>query len=272
MMRTAAVALAAAGWGLWSLFLRGSGVPAVWQSILILSVIAAVWLLPALRGYRERSRRAWALLALLGVADAANYVLFFAAVDRGPVQVAVLTHYLEPVVVAVLAPAVLREPLRARTVAALAAALVGLVLLVGGARADPITAALGAASAFFYAANVLLSKLLFEDFSPAELLAYHCGLAALLLLPFAGAPPPFASFIGRPLIGALFVGAGGAAVFYWGLLRVPAQRAAVLTYLEPLVASMVGAVAFGERLGVLGLGGAALILGGGLLVVLDPQR
>ncbi len=281
---TAAVALAAMGWGTWSLFLRGSGLTPAWQSILILCVIATIGAAPALAGAgrphsRPRPPRLWLLIAALGFFDAGGYLLFFGAVDRGPISVAVLTHYLAPVVVAGCAPAFLREPLGPRTLPALAASLVGLGLLLGSGGATGFgavwpTAALGAASALFYGGATLVGKKALRDFSNQEALAWHCAVSALLLLPLAGAPPPLAAFLGRPLAGAALLGAGGGWLFYFGLARVPAQRAAVLTYLEPLVASVVGALAFGERHSAAGLLGAALILGAGAAVALqaDPQR
>jgi drug/metabolite transporter (DMT)-like permease len=273
---TLAVAAAACGWGLWALFLRGSGVAPPWQSVLILGVITLAWAIPALRDGRGRARplRLWALLGALAVLDAGNYVLFFAAVDRGPIAVAVLTHYLAPVVVAALAPALLAEPLGRRTLPALAVSLGGLALLLAGGpgpRPDPVTALLGAGSALFYGGNTLLAKRLLRDFSVAEVLCWHSALSALLLLPLAGPPPPLHALSGRPLLGALLAGAGGGALYCAGLQRIPAQRAAVLTYAEPLVASLVGALAFGERLGAAGVVGAALIVGGGLWVALQPE-
>ena len=48
-------------------------------------------------------------LALHGLFDAANAALFFGAVQRGPVAVAVLTHYLAPLLIALAAPWLLRE-------------------------------------------------------------------------------------------------------------------------------------------------------------------
>jgi drug/metabolite transporter (DMT)-like permease len=190
--------------------------------------------------------------------------------------VAVLTHYLAPVVVAAFAPLLLREPLGRRTPWALLASLAGLSLLVlgqvfgAGGAAGP-AALLGAASALFYGANTLVSKKLLGPLSNAELLSYHCALSALILAGLAPEPPPsLRAFLWLPLAGALLVGAAGGALYYAGLRVIPAQRASVLTYLEPLVAAVVGALVFGERLGAAGLLGAALILGGGVFIVLAP--
>ena len=120
-----------------------------------------------------------------------------------------------------------------------------------------------------YGAIVLLSKRLLPEFSGPELLSYHCAASALLLLPLAGAPPDPRLFLGRTLIGAALLGGIGGALFYLGLSRIPAQRAAVLTYLEPLVAALVGALAFGEALGPTGMTGAALILIAGAAVAVQ---
>ena len=274
-MGTLYVALGAAGWGTWALFLRGHGLPPAWQSVMILSVIVLAWMPAAVRASlarTARSRLAWMLLGGAAVTDAGNYLCYFGALDRGPIALAVLTHYLAPVVVAVLAPVLLREALTRRTAIALGVSLVGLALLVLGegglAAASGRTAALGAGSAVFYGLNTLLTKKLLDDFAASELLAYHCLLSAGLVARFAGGPPAPSAFLWSPLLGALLLGAVGAALFYAGLAAIPAQRAAVLTYLEPLVAALVGFLAFAEPLGKAGLAGGALIVVGGAAVAL----
>ncbi len=290
---TLLVALSAAGWGTWSLFLRGCGIAPIWQSVMILVVVALVSLPLALRQSLARSRRARAramdgegapararagvlimLVALLGAFDAGNYYFFFSAIARGPVGVAVLSHYLAPVMACALAPLVLSEPLSARTPAAVVASLVGLGMLLlgaGGMHGDSVPAAiLGGVSAFFYGGNMLTSKRLLRDLSGVELLSFHCFIAATLLAvlaPFvAGAPPSLTLFLGRPLVGTLLLGCLCGATFYLGLAKIPAQRAAVLTYFEPLVAALVGVFVWGEQLGALGIAGAGLILAGGIAV------
>jgi drug/metabolite transporter (DMT)-like permease len=269
---TALVALAASAWGTWALFLRGHGLPPAWASAMILAVIALVSLPVALRRRGPpRLLSAWALLGLAAVTDAANYLCYFGALDRGPIGVAVLTHYLAPVVVAGLAPAVLRETLTMRTRIALGVSIAGLALLVLGdgglPRAALPAALLGTLSALFYGGNTLVTKKLFGQFGAAEVLSYHCFIAALLVaLAARSAPPPLSAFLWSPLAGALLLGAGGASLFYLGLRWIPAQRAAVLTYLEPVVAAIVGAAAFGEHLGPAGLLGASLLIAGGAAV------
>jgi drug/metabolite transporter (DMT)-like permease len=267
------VALGAAGWGTWALFLRGHGLPAQWQSLMILSVISLCAAPLAVRDSLRRGPRgaaAWGVLGLAALTDAGNYFCYFGALDRGPIALAVLTHYLAPVVVAVFAPLVLRERLGLRTAAALCVSLGGLALLVLGdgglPRASLWTAAMGACSALFYGANTLVTKKLFEVFTGAEVLCYHCIVAAGLMALTAGPAPLPSAFLWSPLLGALLLGAGSSSLFYVGLRWIPASRAAVLTYLEPLVASLVGYFCFAEPIGLAGAVGGLLIVGAGAAV------
>src|SRR5260221_11029934 len=152
---------------------------------MILLTIAVAWLPSAAVASARRVRRsrtAWLLLGASALTDAGNYICYFSALDRGPIALAVLTHYLAPVVVAVLAPVLLREALTRRTAWSLAASVGGLALLVlgdGGLAGAPArTAARGARSAIFYGLNTLVPKKLFDDFASSELLAYHCLVSA----------------------------------------------------------------------------------------------
>jgi len=76
--------------------------------------------------------------------------------------------------------------------------------------------------------------------------------------------------IAWPLLLYLGVGptAGAYALFTAGLRRVPATAAGITSLLEPLTATLLGVLAFGESLGALGILGALLLLFSfGLLVV-----
>jgi drug/metabolite transporter (DMT)-like permease len=225
------------------------------------------------------TRGQWLAVGWLGVSDALNVVLFFAAYQRTSVAIAVLTHYLTPILVAVLAPLVVRERPQVRTYVAVALSFGGLVMLLepwraGLSRADAIGAALGAGSAVFYASNVLVNKRLAPVFSGSELTFYH-GVVALPLL---GAIVPAGAWEATSLrsatlvvLGGLGPGALGALLFVWGLRRIAASHASVLTLLEPLVAVVLAAAVFGEVLGPVPVLGATLILLGAAVVLRSKE-
>lgn len=271
------VAFAACLWGTWPVILRNAPMPAALQSAVLMAVLTLASLPVMLRDrvYAKPTLSQWLGVGWLGIGDALNVVLFFAAYQRTTVAIAVLTHYLTPIFVAVAAPFVLREKARARTFGAVAVAFVGLVLLlepwrVGLGRNDVLGAALGAGSAVFYASNVLVNKRLVTAFSGSEMMFFH-GLVATPLL-FALVPTSEYALVSHHalavvMLGALGPGALGGLLFVWGLRRIAASHASVLTLLEPFVAVLLAAAVMGERLGIVAFCGGTLILTGALLVV-----
>lgn len=230
------------------------------------------------RAKTRATAREWLGVAWLGVADAANVACFFAAYRRTTVAIAVLTHYLTPLLVALAAPIVLRERVQPRSLVALVVSLVGLACALGPTGAGAGTshwlgALLGATSAVFFASNVLVNKRLAHAFSASELMGYH-GLVATPLLA-AMVPREAWAVLAEPSSGWLFVGALGPGaiaglLFVAGLRRIPASHASALTYLEPLTAIVLGSVRLGERPGVIGWVGVALVLASGALVLATP--
>ena len=284
----ALVAVAAAGWGTWPLILRPAEaigpIPAALESTVMMTVLTLVSIPFCLRDRvpRKASLRAWLGVGWLGVGDAMNVLLFFAAYQKTSVAIAVLTHYLAPIFVALAAPFVLREKPGLRTYAAVALSFGGLVLLLSPWRAearsglnqDAIGALFGAGSAVFYTSNVLVTKRLTSSFSGSELMFFH----GLVSVPVLAAFVPLDAWTGTSLkaltlvaLGSIGPGALGGLFFVWGLRRIAASHASTLTLLEPLVAVVVAAVAFGEHLTVAAISGAALIVIGAAIVMSKPQ-
>ncbi len=270
------VAAGATLWGCWSLFLRPAGLTGPQSALLALGVMS----LPAPFVLRRRAladRRATLALVVVGLADAANTALFFAAIQRGPLAVAVLTHYLAPLLLALTAPWVLHERRSPRALLAAPFTLLGLALLLGtpqGGLAAPWTALLGGASALFYAAIVLGSKQAARAYSPLAITSLHAPVAALALLIVFGRdalPPALDTSVLQVLVGGGVCGLLANTLFNTGLRHVPTAAAGALTWLEPLTAALLGQLVFGESLGPLALLGGLLILGTGVWVASESQ-
>jgi drug/metabolite transporter (DMT)-like permease len=241
-------------------------------------VLAPLALRATRRRAEARSAREWALVGVFGVSDALNCVLFFAALATTSVAVAVLTHYLAPLLVALAAPLALGERRRPGTVFAALVGLCGLTLLLAPWQVQSEgrlveAAVLGLASAFFYAACLLLNKRLSRSFEASELLVYHMPSALVLV---ALLVPQGGWVLSAPgllwlLFGALGPGALAGVIFMRSLAQVPAQHASVLTFVEPLTALAIAAFAWGESLDRLRLAGGAAILMAGYLVVREAR-
>lgn len=274
-----AVAVSAASWGAWSVFLRPAELPAATAGTIVFAVMGLVMLPSAWRSPPAAwSRRAWALLAANAVLDALNLLTFFAALQHTTVAIAVLAHYLAPVLVAIGAPVIDRQRVPGARVAALVA-VGGLALVLepwrgGGA---PIGAILGAVSAVGYAGNVFIVRRLASTIGAVRAVSYHSFGAALVMLPFAiaagGATGAVdAGAIAWLAIGAIVLGAIGGVAFVWGVGVIGSAPAAMLAYLEPLVAVAIGALVWSEPFGRFAALGGALVLASGLYVARASTR
>ena len=266
------VTAAAASWGTWSLFLRPTELPSHVTGPLIFAMMAVVGFPFTLREPPAQwDRRTVLLLFANAAADALNVLTFFAALEYTTVAIAVLTHYLAPILIALASPRIEGTHARGARPAAVIA-LTGLVIMLepwrGATDGAWIGALLGAASAVAYATNVFVVRRLAERIGPARVMSYHSVIAAVAMLPFAvsGLATVSADDFVLLAVGSASIGALSGIVFIAGLARIGAARAAVLTYAEPLVAVAVGALVWNEPLRPLAALGGALVLGAGIHV------
>jgi drug/metabolite transporter (DMT)-like permease len=266
------VACAAASWGTWSLFLRPSGMPPTVTTPILFAVMAVVALPLTLRGRAPTwDRAAIGLLFANAAFDALNVLAFFGALAKTTVALAVLTHYLAPIIISLLAERIDGTPTPGARPAAFVA-LAGLALVLEPWRAPALGAlagaALGTASAFCYAGNVFVVRRLAAKVGSARQVAYHSAIAAAFLAPLAVSgratvsPGGLAWFVA----GSVTIGAISGIVFVEGLQRIGSARTAILTFAEPLVAVVVGAVVWGEPLRPVAAIGGALVVAAGIHV------
>jgi drug/metabolite transporter, DME family len=265
-----AVGAAAASWGLWSLFLRPAELPSATAGTIVFAVMAVVAAPRAWRSPAVSWTRSTVMLLIANAAlDAANLLAFFGAMQRTSVAIAVLTHYLAPLVIALSAPWIDRQRVPGAVPAAIVAvAGLTLVLEPWAGHGAPLGAIFGALSAFAYAGNVFVVRRLGLRIGAARVISYHSALAALLMLPFAvaaGGRVSIGSAAGLAL-GAITIGAIAGAAFVWGVGIIGSARAAMLTYLEPLVAVAIGAAWWREPIGHYALLGAVLVIASGIYV------
>jgi DME family drug/metabolite transporter len=232
----------------------------------ILLLIAARWVTGSLRvDPADRWR-----CVVLGLCMAAFQATYFSAVTLvGIATAALIAICSAPLLITGLAAAALGERLTARVGSALAMGVIGTALLIVGPRAAAdvsvrfvagVLLALGAS--FAYALYVVVAKATLARTAPLPLAAANFGVAALALAPvLAGADVGRQVALGWPWL--LYLGAvttaGAYAIYTIGLRDVPASAAGVASLAEPLTATLLGVVLFGERLGTAGVIGAVLL-------------
>jgi DME family drug/metabolite transporter len=218
-------------------------------------------------------RAAWTRIAVNGLLSAQFQGCYFAAISLTSVSLATLiTIGGTPVIVTIAEQARGRRAIGRAGAVTLAMALAGLGLLVGlpggGLSETAVLAGAGMAllSAAGFAAVTLFGPSLVTGLDSVTLNGYGFSLGGVMLLPLALA---FGGGVGfRPglasagLLAALGVGPTAAAytLYFRGLRNASASTAALLTLIEPLAAAALAAAVLGERLGVTGIAGAALLL------------
>ncbi|WP_245724844.1 EamA family transporter [Micromonospora citrea] len=238
--------------------------------------------LVALAVTRTLPRGAWWLkAAALGLLNIGVFLpLLFVAAERLPGGVAATLAAAQPLVVALLAVAVLRQTPSAWSLAWGVAGAVGVGLVVLGPDAGfdvvGILAGLGGAAAM--ALGVTLTKRWGrpDGVGPTAFAGWQLAAGGLFLVPvtflFEGAPP--ATDAGA-VLGYLWLGLPGGLIAYilWfrGITTLPVTSVAVLTLLSPMVAALLGAVLLDQVLGPLQLLGFALALAAILASQVTPK-
>jgi drug/metabolite transporter, DME family len=234
----------------------------------------ALYLLPRLRarGGGWPGARALAFLAAYGVAGYALFTLvFFAALERTSVSIAVALLYTAPAFVLLMSAVLWRERVGPVRLVALALVLAGVLLVTGAAGAllsgaavlPPAALALGVGAGATYAGYTMFSKVATERYGPAPSLFWSFAFATLAL---GIAAPPYAPFLRAPehTLALLALGIVPTlipyALYLTALRELRASTAAMLASIEPMIAALLAALLLHERLEPLQGAGMALIV------------
>ncbi|MBI5231677.1 MAG: DMT family transporter [Coriobacteriales bacterium] len=207
-----------------------------------------------------------------------NWTLFLTALDLANVATVELLAYTGPVFVAIGAPWVTGERFDRRIVLPLALALGGIVVIMapqGLGVAEPrelLGAFLAFCAAITYAVLLLRSKKILRGVSGTTLMTIEYAVASLLLAPAVawfyarGDAPSSPGAYGALVILGVVQTAFAGLLFLGGLRRVRTDRAAILTYGEPVAAVAFAAAFLGESLTIATVLGGLMVVTGGIIV------
>lgn len=213
------------------------------------------------------SRRQLGLAALGGVAVVANWLLLFAAYPRASISIATAVYNTQPFILAGLGALFMRERLTKGKLACLLVSFAGVLMIVqarpagggDGRYLEGILLALGAA--FFYAVAAIVAKRL-KGMPPQLIALVQVLVGATLLLPAverSAAPITPAQWSMLATIGVVHTGLMFT-LMYGAIQRLPTYLAGALSFIYPVVAFLVDALAFGHRMHPIQVAGAAAIL------------
>ena len=270
--------LAAFFFSLMSLFVKvvGQRLPSQ-EIVLVRGVVTGIYTLVAVRWAGVSlwgQDKFW--LFLRGLTGFIALSAIYLALTKLPLADATVLQYTNPVFTAFLAAIFLGEPISRRDWGGTALSLAGVVLIAKpsflfGSRAsglDPLYVGVALFGALFSAAAYVIVRKLRTSEHPLTIIFYFPLVTTLGSLPTAlpGAiwPTPLEWLL-------LVVGVAGTAqlgqvYLTKGLHAEQAGRAMSMSYLQILFAAVWGLLFFGERPDVLSVLGAALVMGGTVLV------
>ncbi|MFT4198786.1 MAG: EamA family transporter [Pseudoxanthomonas sp.] len=221
---------------------------------------AVLW--AVLRPWRRREPLPWRLLLAYGVTLGTMNTVFYLALARIPLGIAVAVEFVGPLALAVLGSR------RAADFVWAALAVAGLLLLVPWTQAqrtlDPLGLLLALLAGACWALYIVFGQRLGTDHGPS-LVAQGSLVAMLVAAPWGLADAGAAMFAPTLLPLALALGVLSMALPYAlemaALTRLPARSFGLLMSLEPAVATLCGWLFLHERLGLRqGLAIAAIMI------------
>lgn len=264
--------------GVVSRWLTDAGLSALTISTFRFTIAAVILLVWAGRVYGGRRlfalNRDDALLMLLnGAMLALSQTAYLIAIERIGVTISTLIVICAaPLIVAAYARVIRKESPDGRVTFALIASVVGTAMLVGvpsgGVETTDLTGGVlfSLLSAVSYAAVVQIGHVLTRRYEPLQInaVSFATGAAALLAmtaLSSVSVPTTPDQWLLLAYLG-VFPSVTAYALFLRGMRVTSATAASILVLLEPLVAALLAAAIFGERLSPLGVvGGALMCLG-----------
>lgn len=210
------------------------------------------------------------LLLASGVAMGVNWIFLFQAYKYTTVSLATLSYYFAPVIVTVACPFLFTEKLTGKQIICFQMSTAGLVMITGigkiGINTDFIGILWGLGAAFFYAVVILLNKFI-KGVEGIHRTFLQFLSAIVILIPYVAVTGGVTlgqlhtvGWINLLIVGLLHTGITYC-LYFSALTELPGQKAAILSYIDPLVAVVISVTVLGESMTVWQAVGGLLILG-----------
>ena len=258
-----------------------SGELALYRAVMACLLIGGYFLIRGEKLPVKELGRDLPLLLLSGAAMGVNWILLFQAFRYTTISAATLSYYFAPVIVIAACPVLFREKLTGRQVVCFVMSTAGIVLITGtatlGGGTDLIGILYGLGAAVLYAAVILVNKFI-RKVTGLHRTFLQMVAAAVTLAPYVALTGGMnlGGLDGRGWICLLVVGIVHTGISYClyfsSLKELPGQKAAILSYIDPLVAVAVSVAVLGEPLTARQALGGALILGFTLWNELTPRK
>ena len=259
-----------------------SGELALYRAVMAALILGLYFLLTKQPIRLKQIRRELPLLLISGMAMGINWILLFEAYKYTTVSVATLSYYFAPVIVTLVCPILFKEKMGAKQWICSGMSTLGIVLITGvgdlSQGSSHLTGILfGLSAAVFYAAVILLNKFI-KGVAGIQRTFLQFIAAIVILVPYVACTSgvTLSTMTGTGWVCLLVVGlvhTGVAYCLYFSSLKeLPGQEAAILSYIDPLVAVLISVFVLGEQMLPLQILGGVLILGFTLWNEIKPKH
>lgn len=215
------------------------------------------------------------ILFLSGAAIGFNWILLFQAYNYTTVSIATLSYYFAPVIVMIVCPILFREKLTIKQLICFFMSTVGLIMVIGiggmeKSNSNIIGIGFGLAAAVFYSTVIILNKFI-KNVTGIDRTLIQFFAAIIVLIPYVilttginiGSLDKI-GIISIIILGLLHTGISYC-LYFASLKDLKGQEAAILSYIDPLVAIIVSVTILGEGINSIQIIGGVMILGFTLL-------
>ena len=248
-----------------------SGELALYRAILATVLIGSYLLITGQSIDLRSIKKELLLLTVSGAAMGFNWILLFEAYKYTTVSVATLSYYFAPVIVTAACPLLFKEKLTGKQIICFVMSTIGLVLITGTGGNEPngthlIGILYGLGAACLYASVVLLNKFI-KNVAGIHRTFLQFLAVILVLIPYVALTGGVSLNTMSPtgwvcLLVVGLVHTGITYCLYFSSLRdLPGQKAAILSYIDPLVAVLISVTVLGETMTPVQVLGGGLILG-----------
>lgn len=211
------------------------------------------------------------ILFLSGAAMGFNWIFLFQAYNYTTISIATLSYYFAPVIVMIVCPIIFREKLTTKQLICFFMSTIGLIMVIGVGGLDKsnnniIGIGFGLAAAFLYATVIILNKFI-KNVAGIDRTLIQFFAAIIVLTPYimmtTGINIEKLDRVG--LISIIVLGlfhTGISYCLYFSSLKdLKGQEAAILSYIDPLVAIIISVTILGETISFFQVIGGLMILG-----------
>lgn len=246
-----------------------SGELALYRAILAAVVIFIYLLITKQKINLKNIKKELIVILISGMAMGFNWIFLFEAYKYTTVSIATLSYYFAPIIVTLVCPIVFKEKLTTKQIICFIASTLGIVLITDlghlGNNNHILGILLGLTAAVLYATVIILNKYI-KSIGGIHRTFIQFLAAIIVLIPYV----LFTSginignlnsdgWVNLLIVGIVHTGITYC-LYFTSLKELPGQNAAILSYIDPVVAILISVFVLSETMSLVQIIGGILII------------